>query len=344
VAEQGRQTGLADTVLGDGPTVWVVRAGQGGRHAADFEAQDLVAIGFAEFPSVGNLSREEITALAAAELGPKAAGAAAGQLLRFSQEIEVGDLVVTPDGGTRELVFLEVTGPYEHRAAPPIPGYPHVRSAVARGRRSRDALPKRVLYSLGALLTVFRPAGQAELRALLAGAPLPESAEEQAEGEETAETASDLYSDLQARAAELISAAIAHLDAYETQDLVAGIFRAMGYHAQVATPGADRGTDIVASRDPLAVEPPVIRVQVKARPNTRSTPGEIRELAGVLDSGERGVFVSTGGFTREAEADARARRMTLIDAERLQELLVEHYDRLDQDAKSLVPLRRLYFP
>ena len=36
--------------------------------------------------------------------------------------------------------------------------------------------------------------------------------------------------------------------------------------------------------------------------------------------------------------------MTLIDAERLQTLLVEYYDRLDQDAKSLVPLRRLYFP
>jgi predicted Mrr-cat superfamily restriction endonuclease len=36
--------------------------------------------------------------------------------------------------------------------------------------------------------------------------------------------------------------------------------------------------------------------------------------------------------------------MTLIDAERLQELLVEYYDRLDQDTKSLVPLRRLFFP
>ena len=118
----------------------------------------------------------------------------------------------------------------------------------------------------------------------------------------------------------------------------------MGYSTQVTSPGPDRGTDIVASRDPLAVEPPIIRVQVKARPNGRSSASEIRELAGVLDPGDRGVFVSTGGFSREAEADARARRMTLIDAERLQELLVECYDRLDQDTKSLVPLRRLYFP
>jgi predicted Mrr-cat superfamily restriction endonuclease len=96
--------------------------------------------------------------------------------------------------------------------------------------------------------------------------------------------------------------AIARLDAYETQDLVAEIFRAIGYSTQVTSPGPDRGTDIVASRDPLAVEPPIIRVQVKARPNGRSSASEIRELAGVLDPGDRG-----SSYQRAASA-ARPRR------------------------------------
>jgi restriction system protein len=84
------------------PAVWVVRAGRGGRYAAEFEAHGMVAIGFSDFPSVAGLTREEITSLATADLAPAAAGVAAGQLLRFAQEIHVGDLVVSPDGGTRE--------------------------------------------------------------------------------------------------------------------------------------------------------------------------------------------------------------------------------------------------
>jgi len=34
----------------------------------------------------------------------------------------------------------------------------------------------------------------------------------------------------------------------------------------------------------------------------------------------------------------------VIDIDRLQELLVAYCDRLDQDTKCLVPLRRLCFP
>jgi restriction system protein len=85
------------TAMDREPAVWVVRAGRGGRYAAEFEAHGMVAIGFSDFPSVAGLTREEITSLATADLAPAAAGVAAGQLLRFAQEIHVGDLVVSPD-------------------------------------------------------------------------------------------------------------------------------------------------------------------------------------------------------------------------------------------------------
>ena len=63
---------------------------------------------------------------------------------------------------------------------------------------------------------------------------------------------------------ELIRAKIADLDAHQTQDLVAGILRSMGYFTQISPEGKDGGVDIVASRDALGVEPPIIKVQVKA--------------------------------------------------------------------------------
>jgi restriction system protein len=147
----------------------------------------------------------------------------------------------------------------------------------------------------------------------------------------------DLFADLQARSEELIRSKLAELDGYEMQDIVAGILRAMGYHTRVSPPGADGGVDIIASRDPLGAEQPV-KVQVKAKPNTKSDVTDIRGLNGILGQSERGIFVSLGGFTKDALNEPATMRMVLVDGERLQALLLEYYDRLDQDSKSLIPL------
>ena len=69
------------------------------------------------------------------------------------------------------------------------------------------------------------------------------------------------------------------------------------------------------------------------------------KLAGLLGpQDERGLFVSTGGYTRDAENDAKVARIGLLGMYRLVELLLENYEKLDQDTKSLVPLRRIYVP
>jgi restriction system protein len=51
---------------------------------------------------------------------------------------------------------------------------------------------------------------------------------------------------------------------YDTQDLVAGLLKALGYHIEwVSPPGKDGGIDIIAHIDPLGTRPPRIKVQVK---------------------------------------------------------------------------------
>jgi restriction system protein len=289
------------------------------------------------------MTREQVTkVVAAARPGKKEKVAGeAGMLYRFANEIGIGDIMVTPDGGTRELLFGEVTGPYEYQEPPKVSDFPHARTVNWLARRSRDELPKKLLYSLGSLLTVFKPSGQDNLVALLRGEA--SSTDVSDDFSDESGMGEDLFADLQSRSEELIKSKLAGLDGFEMQDVVAGILRAMGYHARVSPPGADGGVDVVASRDPLAVEQPV-KVQVKAKPNTKSTPDEIRALNGVLGQTERGIFVSSGGFTKDALNEPATARIVLVDGERLQSLLVEYYDRLDQDTKSLVPLRRLYFP
>ncbi len=83
------------------------------------------------------------------------------------------------------------------------------------------------------------------------------------------------------------------------QDLVAGILRAMGYKTLVSPAGADRGKDIIASPDGFGFEPPRIVVEVKHR-NARMGSSEIRSFLGGRHKDDRGLYVSTGGFTKEA--------------------------------------------
>lgn len=86
-------------------------------------------------------------------------------------------------------------------------------------------------------------------------------------------------------------------------------------------------------------------MQVKRRQDKMSVE-PIRSFIAVLGDADVGIFVNTGGFTKDAEAEARGqekRRLMLIDLKRLYDLWVEHYHKLTQDAKNLMPLRPVYY-
>jgi len=137
------------------------------------------------------------------------------------------------------------------------------------------------------------------------------------------------------------------LSPYEFQDLVAALIEAMGYHvAWVAPPGPDRGIDIIAGLDPLGIKDPRIKVQVKHRPDTKTPPDQLRSFMAVLSDKDVGIFVASGGFTRDAASEARTqenRRITLIDLERLVELWIEHYRAIDDTQRQLLPLRPVHY-
>lgn len=136
------------------------------------------------------------------------------------------------------------------------------------------------------------------------------------------------------------------LGPYEFQNLVAELLHAMGYHVpHVAPPGADGGIDLVAYRDPLGTTSPRLRVQVKHR-DQKATVKELRELEGVLrKEGDIGLLVSSGGFTSDLEREARSvqRHIELMDLERLIKLWIEHYSKMRETGKALLPLVSVYF-
>jgi len=136
------------------------------------------------------------------------------------------------------------------------------------------------------------------------------------------------------------------MNPYDFQDLVAGLLRGMGYFVEwVSPPGPDKGIDIVAHVDPLGVKGPRIKAQVKRRADKTTVDG-VRGFMALLGDSDVGLFVNTGGFTRDAEDEARRqekRRIMLVDLKRLFDLWVDHYNDIPEAQRRLLPLRPVYY-
>jgi len=143
-----------------------------------------------------------------------------------------------------------------------------------------------------------------------------------------------------------ISQYLRAMNPYDFQDLVADLLRAMSYHVSwISPPGKDGGLDILAWPDALGTRLPRIKVQVKRQQQAVNVDG-LRSFMALLGDDDVGLFVCTGGFTKDAETEARTqekRRVTLIGLEKLFDLWVEHYGKLTDLARRRLPLRPIQF-
>ena len=146
-----------------------------------------------------------------------------------------------------------------------------------------------------------------------------------------------------------IEASLKSIDAYEFQRLVAGCLHGLGYATPfIAKPGPDGGTDILAYKDPLGVERPHIRVQVKhqMKSGQKATRQEIAQLRGILrQDREVGLFVSSTGFTSDALREGRQGNphVEMMDLSTLLDLWIRNYERLTEDDRALLRLRPVHF-
>ena len=136
------------------------------------------------------------------------------------------------------------------------------------------------------------------------------------------------------------------LGPYEFQDLVAALLRGMGYYTPFIAPsGKDLGVDILAYKDPLGCAPPRLKVQVKHR-NQKVAVKEVRELVSLLSKeGDAGLFVSSGGFTPDAQIEIRRspKHLEKINLNDLILLWDDHYGKMAEEDRAFLPLRRISF-
>lgn len=329
--------------------MWMVRAGRGGDALNAFLDEGIVGFNDGRIGAISaGVTKDVLLELYREHYPSEKEGSRAswaGQLLRFRNEFKVGDPVVTYDPEVRRYYLGKIAGDY--RFDGDKSGRPsHVRPVTWTHEADRDALALATKNTLGSTLTLFRVNPEAASDLVSSGRPrgeptvaLPVQPKADTEGFIV------LTDDTLGRANEFIEDAIDALDWAEMQELVAGLLRAMGYRTTVSPPGPDRGVDIFASPDGLGLEEPRIFVEVKHRGSTMGSK-EIRSFVGGRRKGDKCLYVSTSGFSKDAQYEAERADVAiqLIGLTRLRELVVDYYEKLDPQTRALVPLRRLYWP
>lgn len=326
---------------------WMVRAERNGRLFDTFKDQSAVAIGW---NGVGDLSKiktrkaiADLVSKAFPDAKPQSIAMAAGQLHRFVNEIDVGDTVVTYDPSRRIYLIGEIAGPYRYDTSlDPEDG--QFRPVRWHGEVSRDLLSVESRNSLGSISTLFRISTEvaSELKKALSSGQLATSELVPAVIEASED---DLFKSMESRAHEFIKDKVNTLTWDDMQELVAGLLRSLGYKTRVSDAGPDRGKDIVASPDGFGFESPRIVVEVKHRKGAMGAP-DVRSFLGGRHPQDKGLYVSTGGFTREARYEAERANipLALMDLDDLVKSLLEQYGKLDIETQQLVPLKGIFVP
>lgn len=326
--------------------MWMVRAGEAAYLVEEFKKKNVVAIGWME---LGNLTKKSINKNDLINLTKeKYPDAREGQIVmsasqfyKFIKDIKIDDYVLTYNPNDRKYLIAKVKSDWQYEKDF-CGDYPNYRKVEWIGDIDRDKLSISTKNTLGAISTLFeiRNSAKQEILSLLTG-----KAQVIEDQEETEKKLDDLREDLISRSNEFIKDKIMTLDWEEMQELVAGILRAMGFKTKVSSKGADRGKDIIASPDGLGLENPRIFVEVKHRTSQVDTK-QIRSFIGALRQESKGLYISTGGFSKEAyyEAERSIMPITLINADDLINLIRQNYDNFDSETKTLIPLTKIYWP
>jgi restriction system protein len=363
-------------VLENATRLWVVHVSNHARIAARAQREGFVCIGWTR---IGDLaphdSRDKMKAAmhrAYPEWSNGSVNSSYGQVFRFAHEMKVGDPVVYPVKGSREIMIGQISGPYRWAGDDRElvdNDYSNVRPVKWVKTVPRIVFSEAALHSFGSFSSVSTSDEHLEeVLAVLSkevgvGLPTPTGrvtsakaghGSEPTKGDSATSRLEPLVDAVTppADAVNLAERAVEETKDYllrqwsrtgtDFEEVVAAVFRAMGYTATTQQGTHDLGVDVIAHPDPLGVEPPLIKVQCKSGTGSVGGPA-LKQLRGLLNGPEKGVMVSLGGFSTDARhVQQNDADLVLLDGDRFVDLFLEHYDRLAPEWRHRFPLKRVY--
>lgn len=334
-------------------TVWVIRAGSKGEYE-DYALQEgIVIINFDFRRSVADFSdRAGLQEYLIAERGSSMARSnTPGQLWRFANEIQLGDMVVLPRKQPKVVAVGRVVGGYEFRPDLPnlLPGAGcHTRTIkwiaedVPRSNFDQD-----LLHAFNGMLTVFQVNRdnasdriERTVRNHQSGEPIEPIGE--TSNEEIPEI--DLDEQIRDRIVRMIRQRFSGLG---LERLVASILRASGYNAVETRRGPDGGVDVLAGMGEMGFGEPRLCVQVKSGAAPVGIADYNRLQGNIQGFGAQyGLFVSMGDFTEpvKRENERSFFQIRLWGPYELVDRLLETYDSLPEEIRADIPLQTRRVP
>ena len=346
---------------------WVIRSGRSGERDSWAIENGWSGGGWYEVPDLtGCATRDQVAEVVTATFPGSSDGKLAnitGQLWALRSRIKRGDLMAMPMKTTKQIALGRVTGGYQYRSDEDDPSRRHVVSVEwQRVDLPRTAVKQDLLFTLGSAMSIFAPSKNhavARLEQLMKdgtdpgqvpmmpgaggttktrrGSRLIDKQEDVDEPEHSP--------DIEQVAADQITAKISEEFAgHGLSALVTELLTADGFVCTQSPPGPDGGVDIVAGRGPLGLDDPRLLVQVKSGGQVGAP--VVTQLHGVMSThgATQGLLVAWGGLSKPARDALKTHqlRVRVWEATEVVEAVLRSYERLSDDTRSKLPLKRVW--
>ena len=171
---------------------------------------------------------------------------------RFLAEMKPGDLVIFPSKPDRMVNIGVIDDPYAYQAQAPF-DCPHRRAVKWLKHIPRADFTQGALNEIGSALTLLKVAPNAdEFLAALEGQAFEPADIDEVSAERVTEQVEESTEDF------IITRLKTSQTPYQFEHFIAHLLKCMGYHSRVTQASADGGVDIIAHRDELGFEPPIL--------------------------------------------------------------------------------------
>jgi restriction system protein len=343
-------------------SLWLIRAGSHGEFESKFLEENRVYVTWNHLDhDLTKMPGRETLFGALQKIHPDAKPNKLNNWVRqvwpFAHTMQKGDWVVLPLKTQQSIYIGEITSDYHFEPNGPNPFY-HWRSvkwigeAIPRQRFGQD-----LLHSFGAFLTICRIQrnnAESRIKAMKASGwgedpgkkgVLVKTKAPAAEADEEDELDTEMI-DLEQEGLDRIAMMIeAKFAGHGLTRLVEGILKAQGYTTYRSPEGADGGADILAGMGTLGFGTPQLCVEVKSEQTPIDRP-TVDKLLGAMSkfNAQQGLFVSWSGFKTNVQKELAQSffKVRLWTQKELLDALFSHYDKLDEDLKAELPLKRIW--
>ncbi|MGB2130645.1 MAG: restriction endonuclease [Marinobacterium sp.] len=277
------------------------------------------------------------------------------QIWPFAKVMQVGDWVVLPSKKQPVVYVGRITGGYHHNPEGPDPYY-HWRTVEWFGQEiPRSHFSQDLLYSFGAFMTICRIRRNnalVRLQTMHSSGWQPETIKSITQQPASAGEDSDVSEDagfdfnlVDLAKQQVVSLIESKFKGHELTRLVSAILKAQGYTVWQSPEGADGGADILASNGMMGFGSQTICVEVKSGTGTVDRP-TVDKLLGAMSkfNADHGLFVAWGGFKQNVQKEMASSffRLRLWSQDDLLDELFAVYDKLDDELKAQLPLKRVW--